>query len=175
MIRPVLLLTLLASGPALAAGGGDAPRPSETTKTCTDGKVWDKSTKSCVTASLETLDDDTLYAAVREFSHAGQYDNAFAALALMSDQSDDRVLTYQGFLHRKTGDVATGMAFYRRALAQNPANILARSYMGQALVEQGDLVAARAELDAIRDHGGGETWAYASLLTAISTGTTYNY
>ncbi len=177
MFRKFIAIALFAPSLALAAGGGSssAPKPSETTKTCTSGKVWDKKSKACVQASNDVLDDDTLYGAVREFAYAGQYDHAQAALTAMSDQEDDRVLTYWGFTHRKMGDVATGMAYYRQAIAKNPKNILARSYMGQALVEQGDLVGAQAQLDAIVDAGGRGSWAEASLYQAITTGKTYSY
>lgn len=177
MFRTTLAIALFVPAIAMSAGGGgsSAPKPSETTKSCTEGKIWDKKSKSCVQASNDVLDDDTLYGAVREFAYAGQYDNAQAALSAMSDQSDDRVLTYWGFTHRKKGDVAKGMAFYDKAIAQNPENILARSYKGQALVEQGDIAGARAELDAIVEAGGTGSWAEASLSRAITTGETYNY
>lgn len=177
MFRTIVFAAILAPAMALAAGGGgsSAPKPTETTKKCTDGKVWDKGSKSCVQASNDVLDDDTLYGAVREFAYAGQYEHAQAALAAMSDQADDRVLTYWGFTHRKMGDVATGMWYYRKAIATNPQNILARSYMGQALVEQGDLVGARRQLRAIVDAGGKESWAHASLYQALTTGVTYTY
>ncbi len=177
MFRKVVALALFTPALAFAAGGGSssAPKPSETTQSCTSGKVWDKKSKSCVQASNDLLDDETLYGAVREFAYAGQYDHAQAALAAMSDQTDDRVLTYWGFTHRKMGDVAKGMDFYRQAIAKNPDNILARSYMGQALVEQGDLDGARQQHKAIVDAGGQGSWAEASLFEAIETGKTYTY
>jgi len=175
MFRAILATALLVPTIALAAGGGSAPEPTETTKTCTDGKVWDKKTKSCVTAATETLDDDTLYAAVRELAHDGQIIHAQNVLREMSDQTEDRVLTYWGFTHRKAGDMALGMAYYSKALEKTPTNILARSYMGQALVEQGDLVGAREQLLIIRDQGGAGTWAEASLREAITTGVSYAY
>ncbi len=176
MFRTVFFAALLAPGLALAAGGGtQAPKPSETTQTCTNGEIWDSGSKSCKAPQHSALDDDTLYGAVREFAYAGQFKNAQIALAEMSDQSDDRVLTYWGFTHRKMGDVDTGMAYYTRAIATNPANILARSYMGQALVEQGDIPAAKVQLAAIRQYDGTGTWAEQSLHTAIKSGKTYNY
>lgn len=177
MFRTTLALALTLPALAFAAGSDSsaAPKPSETTKSCTDGRVWDKGSKSCVQASNDTLDDDTLYAAVREFAYAGQYENAQTALAAMSDQEEARVLTYWGFTHRKMGQVDTGMAYYRQAIAEDPANILARSYMGQALVEQGDLDGAKHQLQAIVDAGGTGTWAQTSLDQAIATGKTYTY
>ena len=93
----------------------------------------------------------------------------------MSDQSDDRVLTYRGFTARKLGQIDVAMVFYQQALDANPDNLLARSYMGQGLVAQGDRVAALTQLREINARGGADTWAAKSLRTAIETGVTYNY
>ncbi len=178
MFRIIFHSVLLTAGYAAAKDGdrnASPPKPTPTTQQCTSGQVWDSRSNRCVGVRSDLLDDDTLYDAVREFAYAGQLQNAQAALAAMSDQSDDRVLTYWGFTHRKLGDLDTGMAFYRQALAKNPGNIAARSYMGQAFVQTGDLAAARAQLLEIRRHNGQVTWAEASIEQAIITGTTYNY
>ncbi len=161
---------------AFAAGGDDAPpKPTETTGTCTNGKVWDAATASCVNPQNSRLSPETLMDAVREFAYAGQYLNAQSALRAMPDQMDDSVLTYWGFTSRMLGDRSAAMGYYIRALAHNPANVLARSYMGQALMIEGDLVGAYRQLSAIHAHGGAGSWAEASLRTAIETGTTYTY
>ena len=93
----------------------------------------------------------------------------------MSDQADDRVLTYRGFIARKSGDFAAAEAFYAAALAQNPDNLLARSYRGQGLAEIGDLVAARAELTEIRKRDGRGTWPELALRLAIENGRGFSY
>lgn len=176
MLRPLLAAAILAPSLALAAGGGSsAPKPSETTQTCTGGKVWDKKTKSCVDPQHSQLSDDALYQAVREFAYFGDMEHAQSALSVMSDQDEDRVLTYWGFTYRKMGEVDRGMAYYRAALSTNPGNILARSYMGQAMVEQGDLQGARHQLLKIREYNGKGTWAETALYEAITTGQTYSY
>lgn len=155
----------------LAAGGGDST-PSK--PKCEDGQVYDEKTKKCVAAEESNLDINTLYETVRELAHAGRYVDAQTVLAVMP-QDDDRTLTYLGFTNRKMGRMDVAMGYYTQALAINPANILARSYMGQGLVEQGNIADALVQLRAIRDHGGRGTWAEASLRTAISTGQTYSY
>ena len=177
MYRAILLAILLVPGFALAKDRFDdnPPKPTKTTKQCTSGQVWDSRSQRCVSTQSNLLSDDVLYDAVREFAYAGQLEHAQAALAAMSDQTDDRVLTYWGFTHRRLGDMEKGMAYYRQALEKNSANITTRSYMGQAFVELGDLVSARRELMAIRDLGGEGTWAEMSLARAIADGTTYNY
>lgn len=162
---------------ALAAGTEDTkpPTPTETTTKCTDGLVWDDKKKECVEPVEGRLDDDTLYGAARELAWSGQPEAALKVLAAMREGDSDRVLTYKGFANRKAGRVEEGMAFYTRALARNPDNILARSYMGQGLVEQGEIALARQQLDEIRVRGGTGTWAETALAEAIRTGVTYSY
>jgi len=160
-----------------AAGSDDTnpPTPTGTTTECEEGLVFDEKTKKCTAPVQGSLDDDTLYQAVRELAHAGKYDAALTVLSAMSDQTDDRVLTYLGFINRKSGNVEVGMDYYDLALTLNPDNILARSYMGQGLVEQGELELAQIQLDEIVARGGAGTWAEASLRQAIATGVTYTY
>lgn len=173
----VLALALTCPLPALAVGGldEDPPRPTETTTVCTDGTVWDADSKSCAAPQESRLDDDTLYRAARELAYAGQYEAAQSVLAAMSDPTEDRVLTYLGFTHRKMGDLDRGMAYYQAALAANPDNLLARSYMGEALAEMGEADLARAELSEIRARGGRGSWAEIALRLAIETGQSRAY
>ncbi len=113
MFRSLILVAAVLPVAALAAGGGSssAPKPSETTTQCNDGQVWDTGSQSCVDVKSNLLDDDALYEAVREFAYIGQLANAQATLAAMPDQSDDRVLTYWGFTHRKLDSVEIGMTY----------------------------------------------------------------
>ncbi|MGB7244938.1 MAG: hypothetical protein WBC93_22970 [Sulfitobacter sp.] len=158
----------------MAAGSEDATTPPKPAVACEGSQVYDKKTKTCVNAEESHLQTDELYQTVRHLAYAGRYDDAQAVLAAMP-QDDDRTLTYLGFTNRKMGNLDQSMVFYARAIEQNPGNILARSYMGQGLVETGDVKAALTQLRAIRSHGGTGTWAEASLRQAIATGTTYSY
>jgi tetratricopeptide (TPR) repeat protein len=163
----------LSMGTALyAAGGGDETAPSK--PKCKNGQVYDKKTKACVNAEESHLDTDTLYQTVRQLAYAGRYDDAQTVLAAMP-QDDDRTLTYLGFTNRKMGRTDLAMSYYNRALVVNPANVLARSYMGQGFVEEGRVADALEQLRLIRSHGGSGTWAEASLRKAIAAGRTYNY
>ncbi len=176
MRMTVLAAAVLAPTLTLAAGGGSpTPPTTNTTVQCEGGKVWDVKVEACVDARESSLSDDVRYEAVRELAYAGRYADAQTVLAAMSNQNDDRVLTYLGFTHRKMGDVARGMAYYDQAIAQNPDNLLARSYMGQAHVEAGAMLQARAQLTEIRTRGGRGTWAELSLRMAIDSGTGYSY
>ena len=166
----------LSSQSAMGAGDEDfVPKPTQTTKECKNGKIWSDKKKRCVKPGNASLDDDTRYDAVREYAYAGQYENAQTVLKSMSNQNDDRVMTYWGFTHRKMGNVELGMSFYERAIALNPDNLLVRSYMGQAHVEAGDTYLAWLQLQEIRTRGGEGSWPEQSLAQAIETGVTYNY
>lgn len=162
---------------ALAAGSDDSepPTPTETTTECAKGEVWDEKTKACIKAEDTSLNDDQRFGAVRELAYAGRHDEALAILATMTEGETSRVMTYQGFLLRQTGQIEEGIAAYERAIALNPQNILARSYFGQLLVQMDELQLAQAQLDAIRAADGAGTWAETALVNAITTGVTYTY
>ena len=176
-MRLAILALIAAPGFAFAAGSSDSapPKPTATTETCAAGLVFDLATKSCMTPEQSTNDDSARMNDVRELAYDGRYADALAVLDTMQDQADDMVITYRGFATRKAGDMAGGMAFYQAALAVNPDNILTRSYMGQALVEQGAVDLAMAQLTEIRMRGGRGTWAEGSLADAIATGETYSH
>lgn len=177
-MRLILAIALAAPGFAFAAGSGNdagTPKPTKTTTSCKGSQVWDDKTQKCVNPQESSLDADSLYGAVRELAYAGRYGDAQNVLRAMADQGDDRVLTYWGFTHRKMGNAELARDYYRQAIARNPDNILARSYMGQGFVESGDIDAAIAQWREIKARGGAGTWAEASLRQAIATGSTYNY
>jgi tetratricopeptide (TPR) repeat protein len=174
-----LLFSALACVPVIGFAAGEdtftPPTPTETTTTCSGATVWDPKTQSCVDTRDSSLTDQDRYDAVRELAYAGAYTRAQAVLASFSAPRTSGALTYAGFIARKTGDMNAAYAFYAQALEIDPDNVLTRSYLGQAHVEQGDLVAARAELREIRARGGRETWAEFSLQSAISSGKGYAY
>jgi len=149
------------------------PPKTETTTKCADGKVWDAKRKECVVPKKNSFNDDDLYRAAREFAYAGQYHNALTVLQLAKNHNDPRILNSLGYANRKAGRMELGMSYYRKALKADENYILARSYMGQALVEQGDMQGARVQLVEIRDRGGEQTWAYRSLLQALNGYRTY--
>lgn len=175
-LLPALLLSALPFA-AFAAGSDDSepPKPTETTTECKGAQVWDEKTKACVDPKDARLDDATRFGALRELAWAGRYDDAMVVLSSMTEGETDRVLTYKGFILRKSGEVEAGIAAYEAALAKNPGNILAHSYYGQLLVEMNEIGAAEVHLAAIRTHGGAGTWAETALASAIETGQTYTF
>lgn len=176
-MRLALAIVLCAPMAAFAAGSDETapPKPTETSTTCKQGKVWDDKKKSCVNPAHSALDDDARFAAVRELAYAGRAAEAQAVLSTMTDQTADRVQTYWAFTWRKLGRGDLAMAHYDRALASNPDNILARSYFGQALALAGQRDAAQDQLAQIRARGGAGTWAETALATTIATGRAANY
>ena len=170
---------LIAALPAVAfaAGSDDSepPQPTATTTECTNGQVFDDTTKKCIDPTSGSLTDDTRFKAVRELAWAGRYDDAMRVLSAMTEGDSDRVLTYRGFILRKTGHIEQGITAYEAALRLNPGNILTHSYYGQLLVEMNEMGAARSHLAAIRSHGGQGTWAETALARAIDTGLTTTY
>ncbi|MCC6000532.1 MAG: tetratricopeptide repeat protein [Pararhodobacter sp.] len=169
-------LTLLCAAPALAVGGGSSSPPTPTpTSDCPAGQVWDQTRDACVPIQQGALDDDTLYEAVRELAYAGRLDDALMALAAMSDQGDDRVLNYRGFIARQQGDFGRARSYYDAAIAANPDNLLARAYLGMGLVERRYTAGARQQLDEILARGGEGTWAHIALAEAIDSGRTTRY
>lgn len=201
MLRTLILTTAIAMPLILPTGGFAAgsdddakPKKTETTQNCLQARqwdpekkayvrfsqpvngVWDADIRKCVRPDKTShLDADTLYKAVRELAYAGRYEDAITVLDQMPDQAEDRVLTYRGFTARKLGQLDLANVYYQQAIDANPDNILARSYMGQGKVVEGDKVAALTQLREIQARGGSGTWAEQSLRDAIESGTTYNY
>ncbi|MGJ8594725.1 tetratricopeptide repeat protein [Sulfitobacter sp.] len=170
----ILLATALAIAlPVTAFAAMDETAPPKKPK-CESGFVYDKNSKKCVSTNGNTFDFETLYQEVRALSYDGRYTDAQELLAMMP-ADDDRVLTYMGFTNRKMGNADAAMEYYSRALDRNPSNVMARSYMGQGFVDDGNVTAAIEQLREIRAHGGTGTWAEASLRTAIATGETFSW
>ena len=169
-----LLALLPTVGFAVGMEDDTPPMPTETTETCEEGLVWDLETKSCLTPEETTNDDTAMMRDARELAYQGRYADASSVLDRL-DPADPWVLTYRGFLARKTGDIDGAMAAYSDALAIDADHLLARSYMGQGMAEQGDLDGARYQLTEIRKRGGRGTWPEVALRLALETGTGFNY
>lgn len=178
-MRLAALLIALTPSLALAVGSDDeqptAPVPTQTTKECKGVQVWDEKTKTCVDPQKSRLDPKILKEAVRELAYAGRNADAQGVLRALPDQTDDFVLTYWGFTHRRLGRMDLALDYYDRALVRNPDNLLARSYLGLAHVEAGRLADARGQLREIRARGGAGTWPETALAQAIATGQSSDY
>jgi len=170
-------LSLILTQAAFAAGGFDEepPTPTQTTEDCAEGEVWDADASACVAIEDSAMNQDALMQAARELAYADRLDDAITLLGMSATPEDTMVLTYLGFSHRKAGRMDLGMAYYDRALAANPDNILARAYMGMAYVQTAQLDMAEAQLAEIRSRGGAGTWPEEALQAAIAAGDTSGY
>ncbi|OIQ26173.1 MAG: hypothetical protein BM562_16565 [Alphaproteobacteria bacterium MedPE-SWcel] len=162
---------------AFAAGSDSTtpPTPSETTKKCWGKRVWDTEAQKCVKPQDSSMNGHQLLETARELAYLDRFDDAQAVLAAHPDQADSRVLTYWGFTNRKLGRRELANDFYQEAIARDPDNILARSYMAQGFVANGEYAQALAQWTEIKARGGTGTWAETSLRHAIETGVTVNY
>ena len=172
----LLAASLMVGAPQVihAVGSETPPKPTNTTKKCKKGKVYDAESKKCLKVEAHNFSDDQLYLAARELAYDGQYVNALHVLDAAADQNDPRILNYRGFTNRKMGNHAVAMDFYEAALTIDPDYILARSYMGQGLLANGDKDGALEQLAQIRERGGRNTWSYTALSMALR-GTPSNY
>jgi Flp pilus assembly protein TadD len=136
----------------------DAPAPAAAL--CVGGTIWYAEGATCVDPALGLVDDDRLYAEVRRHAYAGRYAEAARLLSSMRETGTARVLTAEGFILRRTGRVAEGLARYAEALSIDPRHHMARAYWGLWHLEQGDRDGAEAMLEDIIAEGGagGEAW-----------------
>lgn len=158
---------LISVSAGLAIEAETPSTPEATSAQCVDGQMWDAASQACVDAKESRLNDDDRFDAARSLAYAGRFDAALTILAAADNPRDPRILNYQGFANRKAGRADIAMTYYRAALDIDPDYVLARSYMGQALVDQGDIAGAEAELAEIRARSGRDSWAYVSLKQAL--------
>ncbi len=140
---------LIAVGPALAAsgGGGSSGGSGSSNIQCRAGWVYDKTKRICV--RKDAAGDSDLFEQGRALAVAGEYERALDLLEAVRNQDDAMVLTMIGYSKRKMGQVDEGLAYYHKALAIEPDNVLTREYLGEGYVITGRVDLARAELDRI--------------------------
>jgi tetratricopeptide (TPR) repeat protein len=125
----------------LALAKGEAPPPDKCGNLTKGSPEW----KRCTRGVRDDLSDQELFAAGYWLAKTGNYADAVDFLNKVRIQ-DERVLTYLGFATRKLGDHRRALDLYGRALALNPDYVVARAYLGEAHLTQGDVGAARREL-----------------------------
>lgn len=171
-MRCTAVVALLFALPTPAAAilpddGGDGLHPAVTA--CHGGQVWHGPSGGCVDPESGAVPDDTLFAAMRSLAHAGRYRDALRLLHAMSERGTPRVLTAEGYLLRRTGRVAEGLALYDQALALDPDYHLARAYLGMWHLSQGNSAAARRQLAQIEARGGLGSEGWQVLSEALET------
>lgn len=157
----LMLSVALMSAPAFAAGGGDE------TPVCKAGMVYDKAQSKCVEAEEQSLNDDALLNNATALAYAQRYEEAITVIGMMENSKTAPALNMLGYSTRNLGDLESGLAYYRQALAIDPDYTLARSYMGQALLQSGNRRAAMIELGEIEQRSGADSRPYKLLAQAL--------
>lgn len=171
-LMSAVILSAFMAVPAFAVG--DAPKEDagaamtkeqKAEKDCKDktGKVWDKKKKECVDSTQGSLDIDSIYETARYLAKNGRYDEAIVLLYPISDRQDKRVLNYLGYSWRKSGHIELGLKYYHEALAIDPDYVLVREYLGEALIQKGDIAGAKAQLIEIETRCGVTCEPYVEL------------
>lgn len=165
-LTPILCSLAIAAMIAIPAAAPradfDDPKPRID---CTQKK--NKNKPACQPHRSDATQDE-IYNAAYWMNRTGQHAEALATLELAKDQNDPRVLNETGYATRKLGNAEAALGFYRRALANNPDYVFARAYMGEALLVQGDMDGARAQLDEIEKRCGVACPAHAHLAKSIA-------
>jgi tetratricopeptide (TPR) repeat protein len=112
--------------------------------------------------------NDELYQAAYWAARNDDYAKAQGFLKAAPAQDDPRILNLMGYTTRKLGDVETALGYYGKALAANPDFTVAREYRGEAYLQKGDLVSAKAELTEIAARCGTACTEHAHLADHIA-------
>jgi tetratricopeptide (TPR) repeat protein len=159
-------LCLMFAGPALADGGGASDRPN--TPTCGKGEVWDSRNQKCVKAENGVLPDQEITDYAFALAKTGRYSEALAALDLLSNPDTPVALNYRGYATRKLGRIDEGIGYYLKSIALDPHYAQVREYLGEAYLIKGDVRAANAQLQAIKQICGTVCEEYEHLAVAIA-------
>ncbi len=176
-LRYALIFSFAALVPLHAAAAGSGNAPASDVAKCEEGQVYDKKEKACVDEEQSSMNDADLLDNGRALAYAGRFDEAIVVLSKI-EHRDAEVLNYLGFSTRNAGNVDKGLSYYNAALALDPDYTLARSYMGQALLEKGDRRGAMIQLDEIERRVGTDAREYKLLAHALvqkSLGKTITY
>ncbi len=106
--------------------------------------------------------DAELFYAGYWLARNGRYREALDMLN-RAEVKNARVLTYIGFATRKLGRLDEAFGHYQKALALDPANAIARSYLGEAHLARDDVASAESELQRVEALCGSSCAAYREL------------
>lgn len=168
-------LPLGISGAALAISSQPSSAPVDIAKRCGSRPVQAsykamaaykkalKKYKSCLKRRADASTDEQLYATGYALAKAGAYADAIDVLGMVRAGDDPRVLTMIGYSIRKSGAVADGMGYYAKALSIAPDYVEAREYLGEAHLQQANILGAVGELGEIKARCGLACEAYVAL------------
>ena len=113
--------------------------------------------------------DDQIYQAGYWLAQSGKYNEALAQFQKAKNQNDPRILNYIGYTTRKLGRVSEAMGDYRKALKINPDYTVARAYLGEAFLEQGNVKLAKEQLAEIEKRCGNSCVEFTTLSGQIDS------
>lgn len=135
--------------------------------TCDQEPKGSERWKNCLGKARSDMSDEELFYAGYWLAKTGHYGNALSYLNL-ARRKDERILTYIGYATRKLGDVKKALPLYGQALDLNPNYVVARAYLGEAYLMQGQLTLAQAQLHEIQTRCGVSCPSYRDLEQQIS-------
>jgi tetratricopeptide (TPR) repeat protein len=148
--------------PAPARGTGEVPTATDATQTPRQQAEWYyRDAYEGVMKGSKDLASGNAKAAQKRFRRA--LERSREAVGLDSTYAEAWNLV--GFTSRKLGDYPRSFEAYRVALRQKPDFALAHEYLGEGLLETGDLAGARVHLEAL--HRIGDAALAAELQGAI--------
>ena len=156
------LSLLLSNGAALAQKGEPAPKPK-----IDCSKPANQKLAACKNKHRELNDDELFYAGYC-LARKGDHKLALHYLSQSENTADPRILTYIGYSTRKLGRTAEAMGYYARALEAKPGYAVARAYIGEAFLEQGDRAKAAEQLALIEQQSGRDCIEYKELAAAMA-------
>lgn len=162
-VRVVMAFAVLLFAATAASAGKDAVPLGRCDAMAKGSAAW----SSCVGTTTAGLTSEDLFYAGYWMARLGRYGEAIAYLDRVAEP-DARTLTYLGFAKRKAGDVAAAFPHYRKALQLDPGFVVARAYLGEALLITGDVAGARHELDEIARRCGTTCAAYDELARHVA-------
>ena len=132
----------LATGPAMAAGGGSKAAPP-----------------------------DPNYAKARALIDAGSYGDAipFLEKAVTANPKSADAYNYLGYSHRKIGQIDAALENYRRALELQPKHLGANEYLGELYLETNQIDKAVQQLQKLDDICRNDCKEYSTLKKAIDS------
>jgi tetratricopeptide (TPR) repeat protein len=164
LLTPVAVLAVMGLAAPAVAQKGEPPPP----KPKIDCSKKENRTKPECGNRKSELDDDELFYAGYWLARKGDFALAAHYLRQARNEADPRILTYLGYSLRKLGRAEEAMRYYTRALAANPDYVVARAYMGEAFLEQGQRDKAAEQLAEIERRCGTGCIEYRELAEAMA-------
>ena len=155
-------LAVFSTGAGAMGSSSDAPKVD-----CRKKK--NKNKPECKKDQSGQLNDDQIYQAGYWLAQSGKYNEALAQFQKAKNQNDPRILNYIGYTTRKLGRVSEAMGYYRKALKINPDYTVARAYLGEAFLEQGNVKLAKEQLAEIEKRCGNSCVEFTTLSGQIDS------